>query len=140
MIPQSKLVLHFEGCHANSDSGGQQEGGRLHPVGLPWPSLLGFLRLVTNPRVFARPETLERAWRMVASWLDNPNVWIPVPTERHQDMIRPLLPATAGRPNLVPDAHLAALALEYGLTLCSADSDFARFPGLRWQNPLESGD
>ena len=108
-------------------------GGR---VGLPWPSLLGFLRLVTNPRVFARPEPLDRAWRAVVSWLDNPNVWIPVPTDRHRDILTPLLSAAAGRPNLVPDAHLAALAIEHGLTLCSADGDFARFPGLRWQNPL----
>jgi hypothetical protein len=108
-------------------------GGR---VGLPWPSLLGFLRLVTNPRVFLRPETLEMAWRTAGSWLDNANVWIPVPTERHRELVTRLLPATAGRPNLVPDAHLAALALEHGLTLCSADGDFARFPGLRWQNPL----
>jgi len=108
-------------------------GGR---VGMPWPSLLGFLRLVTNPRVFSRPEPLDRAWRMVAGWLDNPNVWIPVPTDRHLEALHRLLPATAGRPNLVPDAHLAALAIEHGLTLCSADGDFARFPGLRWQNPL----
>jgi hypothetical protein len=108
-------------------------GGR---VGLPWPSLLGFLRLVTNPRVFTRPETLEMAWRTAGSWLDNTNVWIPVPAERHRELVTRLLPATAGRPNLIPDAHLAALAIEHGLTLCSADGDFARFPGLRWQNPL----
>jgi uncharacterized protein len=110
-------------------------GGR---IGMPWPSLLGFLRLVTNPRVFNRPEPLNRAWQVILSWLDNPNVWIPVPTENHRDAIAPLLPATAGRPNLVPDAHLAGLAIEYGLTLCSADGDFARFPGLRWKNPLIS--
>jgi uncharacterized protein len=109
-------------------------GGR---VGLPWPCLLGFLRLVTNPRVFTRPETLDRAWRAVACWLDNPNVWVPVPTEHHRDVLTPLLSAAAGRPNLIPDAHLAALAIEHGLTLCSADGDFARFPGLRWQNPLQ---
>ncbi len=108
-------------------------GGR---VGLPWPSLLGFLRLVTNPRVFARPEPLDRAWRTIGSWLENSSVWIPVPTERHRDALSPLLSAAAGRPNLVPDAHLAALAIEHGVTLCSADGDFARFPGLRWQNPL----
>jgi uncharacterized protein len=108
-------------------------GGR---VGLPWPSLLGFLRLVTNPRVFARPEPLEQAWRTALRWLDNPNVWIPVPTERHREMVGPLLAAATGRPNLVPDAHLAALAIEHGLELCSADGDFARFPGLRWRNPL----
>jgi toxin-antitoxin system PIN domain toxin len=108
-------------------------GGR---VGLPWPSLLGFLRLVTNPRVFARPEPLNQAWGTVAGWLANSNVWIPVPTDRHQEALAPLLSFAAGRPNLIPDAHLAALAIEHGLTLCSSDGDFARFPGLRWQNPL----
>jgi toxin-antitoxin system PIN domain toxin len=108
-------------------------GGR---VGLPWPSLMSFLRLVTNPRIFTRPEPLDRAWRVVVGWVDNPNVWIPVPTERHRQVLAPLLAAAAGRPNLLPDAHLAALAIEHGLMLCSADGDFARFPGLRWQNPL----
>ncbi|MBI5394241.1 MAG: type II toxin-antitoxin system VapC family toxin [Verrucomicrobia bacterium] len=106
-------------------------------VGLPWPSLLGFLRLVTNPRVFNQPETLEDAWQWVGDWLDNPNVWIPQPTERHREVLASLLPATAGRPNLVPDAHLAAVAIEHGLTVCSADGDFGRFPGLRWVNPLQ---
>ncbi len=108
-------------------------GGR---VGLPWPSLLGFLRLVSNPRVFQRPEPLDRAWGIVGGWLECPNVWIPSPTERHRIVLGSLLPATVGRPNLVPDAHLAALAIEHGLTLCSSDGDFARFPGLRWNNPL----
>jgi hypothetical protein len=106
-------------------------------VGLPWPSLLGFLRLVINPRVFNEPETLEDAWQRVGDWLDNPNVWIPQPTERHREVLASLLPATAGRPNLVPDAHLAAVAIEHGLTLCSADGDFGRFPRLRWVNPLQ---
>jgi uncharacterized protein len=110
-------------------------GGR---IGMPWPSLLGFLRLVTNPRVFSRPEPLNQAWLAVLNWLNNSNVWIPGPTENHLNAIGPLLPATAGRPNLIPDAHLAALAIEHGLILYSADGDFARFPGLRWHNPLIS--
>jgi|SoiMethySBSTD1v2_1073268.scaffolds.fasta_scaffold668896_3 predicted nucleic acid-binding protein len=88
-------------------------------VGLPWPSLLAFLRLITNPRLFVRPLRLADAWAQVEEWLALPPVWIPMPTA-----------------NLVPDAHLAALALEHDLTLCSSDQDFARFPGLRWENPL----
>lgn len=106
------------------------------PVGLPWPSLLGFTRLVTNPRIFERPRTMEQAWRQIESWIDCPSVWIPLPTERHRELFGPLLTHTGGRSNLVPDAHLAALALEHGLILCSSDGDFARFPSLRWQNPL----
>jgi toxin-antitoxin system PIN domain toxin len=113
--------------------------GRLNepaPVGLPWPSVLGFVRLVTNPRIFERPNTIDQAWNQVEAWLDCPSVWIPLPTERHREVLSPLLPHTGGRSNLVPDAHLAALALEHGLILCSSDGDFARFPGLRWHNPL----
>jgi toxin-antitoxin system PIN domain toxin len=107
------------------------------PVGLPWPSLLGFLRLITNPRIFERPRTMTDAWAQVKSWLQCNPVWIPAPTENHGRMLEPLLPAIGSRSNLVPDAHLAALALEHGLILCSTDGDFARFPGLRWENPLQ---
>jgi uncharacterized protein len=105
-------------------------------VGLPWPSLLGFLRIVTNPRVFARPETMAAAWRQVAAWLDCTVAWIPLPTEQHRQTLAALLDGTDVRANLVPDAHLAALAVEHGLTLCSTDGDFARFRDLRWENPL----
>jgi toxin-antitoxin system PIN domain toxin len=106
------------------------------PVGLPWPSLLAFLRLVTNPRVFERPETVASAWERIESWLDCESVWIPLPTDRHRELLSPLLSHVGGRSNLVPDAHLAVLAIEHGLILCSTDGDFARFPGLRWENPL----
>ena len=105
-------------------------------VGLPWVSLLAFLRLVTNPRVFARPEPMVDAWRQVRAWLACEPAWIPQPTERHADLLDELLALPGVHANLVPDAHLAALALEHGLTLCSTDGDFARFPVLRWQNPL----
>jgi len=72
----------------------------------------------------------------VEEWLDCPPVWIPQPTERHREVLGSLLENQVGKANLVPDSHLAALAIEHGLTLCSLDGDFARFPGLRWQNPL----
>lgn len=106
------------------------------PVGLPWPSMLAFLRLVTNPRVFDRPEPIADAWRQVRLWLDCEVAWTPRPTERHAELLGQFLALPGLRVDLVPDAHLAALAMEHGLTLCSADGDFARFPGLRWQNPL----
>jgi hypothetical protein len=106
------------------------------PVGLPWPSLVGFLRIVTNPRVFEQPEPVTQAWRQVGAWLDAEVAWIPQPTERHRDVLGGLLTAAGVQANLVPDAHLAALAIEHGLLLCSTDGDFGRFPELRWQNPL----
>lgn len=105
-------------------------------VGLPWPSLLAFLRLVTNPRVFDRPEPLAGAWRQVEEWLALENVWIPAPTARHQEILARLLPEAEGDADLIPDADLAAVAIEHGLILCSADGDFSRFSGLRWENPL----
>jgi hypothetical protein len=105
-------------------------------VGLPWPSLLAFLRLVTNPRVFERPASTRAAWHQVEEWLDCEAVWVPAATERHRQVLGRLLTETPVRANLVPDAHLAALAIEHGLVLASTDGDFARFPGLRFENPL----
>jgi toxin-antitoxin system PIN domain toxin len=106
------------------------------PVGLPWASLLGYLRLVTNPRIVRPPVPMATAWQRVSAWLSAEPVWTPAPTERHADVLGQLLVAPGVHGNLVPDAHLAALAIEHGLTLCSSDSDFARFPGLRWLNPI----
>jgi len=76
------------------------------------------------------------AWQQVTTWLSAETAWTPAPTERHATVLGGLqaLPGLQG--NLVPDAHLAALAIEHGLTLCSTDGDFARFPGLSWRNPL----
>jgi uncharacterized protein len=111
----------------------------LAPVGLPWPSLLAFVRLVTNPRVFERPEPVAAAWGQVEAWLDCPTVWVPQPTDSHRATLGRLLLRQGVGANLVPDAHLAALAIEHGLVLCSTDGDFARFPGVRWENPLQSG-
>lgn len=105
-------------------------------VGMPWPSLLSFLRIVTNPRVFERPESMADARAQVAAWLDCETVWVPQPSERHAAVLDRFLTLPGMRGDLVPDAHLAALAVEHGLTLCSTDGDFARFAGLRWENPL----
>jgi toxin-antitoxin system PIN domain toxin len=106
------------------------------PVGLPWPSLLGFMRLTTNPRVFRNALTTTDAWRQVVDWLSAEPVWIPQPSDRHAEILGGLLARPGVHGNLVPDAHLAALAIEHGLILCSTDGDFARFPALRFQNPL----
>ncbi len=105
-------------------------------VGLPWPSLLAFLRLVTNPRVFERAEPIADAWAQVHAWLGCDPAWIPQPGEGHAGLLGELLAQARIQANLVPDAHLAVLAIEHGLILCSTDSDFARFPRLRWTNPL----
>lgn len=108
------------------------------PVGLPWPSLLAFLRIATNARAFRRPLTMAAAWGQVSTWLAAETVWTPEPTERHAAVLGDLLAQAGVHGNLVPDAHLAALAIEHGLTLCSTDGDFARFPGLAWLDPLSA--
>jgi toxin-antitoxin system PIN domain toxin len=105
-------------------------------VGIPWLSILAFLRLMTNIRIVNRPLPIADVWLVVAEWLAHPNVWIPQPTEQHSAILGELLTTARIQGNLVSDAHLAALAIEHGLMLCSADSDFARFPALRWMNPL----
>ena len=105
-------------------------------VGLPWASLLGFLRLTTNPRVLERPLRMASAWGQVTAWLANETVWVPAPTERHAEILAILLGQSGVHGNVVPDAHLAALAIEHGLTLCSADNDFRRFAKLKSHNPL----
>ncbi len=116
--------------------------GRLNDVeqvGLPWGALLAFVRLSCNPRVMTRPIALRDAVAVVRSWLALPVTWTPQPTERHAATLAALLePET--KADLLPDAHLAALAIEHGLTLCSTDRDFARFEGLRWVDPLRAGD
>ncbi len=108
-------------------------------VGLPWPSLLSFLRIVTNPRIFPRPEGIDCAWGQVKDWLGAGPAWIPQPTDRHVAVLEKLIADTGVHANLVPDAHLAALAIEHGLVLCSTDRDFSRFGDLRFENPLSTG-
>jgi len=105
-------------------------------VAIPWPSVLAYLRLTTNPRVTSRPLSPDQAWAHVEGWFRSPMVWAPVPTERHGEILGRLVTGLQLGANLIPDAHLAALATEHGLEVFSADADFARFPGLRWRNPL----
>lgn len=104
-------------------------------VGLPWASLSSFVRLVTNPRIFGAPAAIETAWTQVEEWLALPSVFTPEPAQRYPEILRALM-TEVGRSEHVPDAHLAALAIEYGLTLQTTDRDFARFSGLKWENPL----
>lgn len=101
-----------------------------------WIALLAFIRLVTNPRVFERPLAPAEAFDIVDVWLAQPCATIVHPTDRHPALLRQLLESLGTAGNLTTDAHLAALAIEHGAELCSSDSDFGRFPGLRWSDPL----
>ena len=105
-------------------------------VALSWPVLLAFLRLSTSSRVFRHPLSVVKALDCVDSWLLQPCTTIVHPTRRHSAVLRELLEPLGTGGNLTSDAHLAALAIEHGAELYSCDWDFARFPRLRWVNPL----
>lgn len=105
-------------------------------VGLPWPVILAFLRIATSARALPRPLTAEQALDVVGRWLAVPTVRPIAPGEDHWLLLRELLHATGTGGSLVTDAHLAAIAIAHGAELCSADTDFARFPRLKWTNPL----
>jgi len=105
-------------------------------VGLPWTVILAFLRLTTRAGVFQRPLAIGHAFDLVDAWLEQPAVMIVEPTAKHARTLRDLLAPLGTGGNLTSDAHLAAIAVEHGAELCSTDSDFARFRGLHWRNPL----
>jgi hypothetical protein len=105
-------------------------------VALAWAVLVGFIRLSTNPAVFSNPIAVETAIAFVEQWLAQPTCTVVEPTDRHVPVLRDLLGGLGTAGNLTSDAHLAALAIEHGATLCSCDVDFSRFPGLRWVDPL----
>ena len=106
-------------------------------IGLTWDTILAFLRVATAPRVFSNPFELDTAISIIDKWLALPNVVTVFPTQRHWQIFRQLLPQTRARASLFMDAHLAALAIEHGATLCTNDRDFARFPGLKVEFPIQ---
>lgn len=105
-------------------------------IGIPWASLLAFVRIATNARATANPLSPTEAWSFVEKWIDAPAVWIPQPTAAHRQVLGHLIVDLDLRANLVADAVLAALCVEHGLTIVSADSDFARFGAVEWVNPI----
>jgi uncharacterized protein len=105
-------------------------------IGLAWVTVLGFIRIMTNPRAMPNPMPVGNALEVARSWLDLPNVEVVDPGERHAEILFRLLREVGVAGNLTTDAHLAALAIDRQSRLASTDTDFARFPGLRWFNPL----
>lgn len=106
------------------------------PVGIPWAVSLGFVRLMTNPAVLVTPVAPGVAISFVRSWLDRAHVEVVNPGPRHLEILAHLFDAVGAGSNLTTDTHLAAIAIEYQGEVHSNDADFARFPGLRWRNPL----
>ena len=105
-------------------------------VAFAWLTLIGFVRLSTSPYSFSAPWPADRALDVVDGWLARSVVTVVQPTDRHVAVLRDLLAPLGTAGNLTSDAHLAALAIEHGATLCSHDNDFSRFAGLRWEDPL----
>ena len=107
-------------------------------VGLPWMSLLAYLRVATNPRLYAVPPSPADVLGVIDDWVERPAAWIPAPGPRHRAHLERQLQEGLASGKLVTDAHLAALAYEHALTVVTADRDFARFPSVRSLNPLAS--
>jgi hypothetical protein len=107
-------------------------------VGVAWAVVLAFLRVGTNPRIRRNAFSLQEAVALVAGWLERPNVTLLNPGERHWEILREMMTRGQARGPLVTDAHLAALAIEHGAALATTDRDFARFPGLKFFNPLDT--
>lgn len=103
---------------------------------LPWVCILGFIRVITNRRIFPDPFPPDEATGRVEEWLGLPHVQIVEPARGHFSQWKGLLSGLGTAGNLTTDAHLAAIAITRRLTLHTTDADFARFPGLKWKNPL----
>jgi toxin-antitoxin system PIN domain toxin len=99
-------------------------------------SLAAFVRIATHPRALREPLAPEEAWAYVDDWLDAPSAWVPQPGRGHREILGRLVTEHELRGNLVTDGVLAALCVEHGLQIVSADSDFARFTEIDWFNPF----
>ena len=140
IVPDVNLLVYAYNAdaplHAEAKAWWERALSEPTPVGLPWVSALGFVRLMTHARVLVSPLEPRTAVDHVREWLDRPNVEPLEPGPRHIRIFGDLLGALGVGGNLTTDAHLAALAIEHECELHSNDADFARFAGLRWRNPL----
>jgi toxin-antitoxin system PIN domain toxin len=141
ILPDVNVLVHAH----NADSGVHQAARRWwddclagsEGVGLAWAALLGFVRITTNRRIVARPLAVADVMERIDTWLALPHVHIAQPSDMHFARLRAELERVGVAGNLTTDAHLAVLAMERGYVLYSTDTDFARFAGLRWVNPVE---
>jgi toxin-antitoxin system PIN domain toxin len=139
ILPDINLIVYAYNqdapAHDQAKGWWQRCLSEVEPVGLAWVVVLGFVRLMSNRRVLIRPMPAAQAVEHCKSWLLRPNVRVLLPGPTHLDVFTSLVSAPIG-PNLVTDAHLAALAIEHGAVLHSNDADFGRFSGLNWHNPI----
>ncbi len=142
IVPDANLVLYAYDLsspqHDRSRAWWEQALSSPEAVGLSWQTISAFIRIGTNPRAFLHPLSGLDAVEIVTDWLAQPNARIITPTARHWDIFGRLIVEGQATGPLVMDAHLAALAIEHGATLCTHDADFARFKGLRVLDPLSA--
>jgi toxin-antitoxin system PIN domain toxin len=140
ILPDLNLVVYAHNRdaphHAASRAWWEGLLNQAEPVAVPWAVVLGFIRLMTHRAVLITPMTPAVAMTQVRAWFACSNVERLEPGPQHLDLLDRLLSAAGTAGNLTTDAHLAALAIEHQCELHSNDNDFARFPGLRWRNPL----
>ena len=140
ILPDLNLVVYAHNRDAPHHAGARAwwEGllNGTEPVAVPWVVVLGFVGLMTHRSVLVHPMAPAAALGHVRAWFAQPNVEHLEPGQQHVDLLDRLLSAVGTGGNLTTDAHLAALAIEHQCELHSNDNDFARFPGLRWRNPL----
>ena len=105
-------------------------------IGIPWIVILGFLRIMTNRKIFSTPLSEETAIELIDAWLQHPLITIPEPGANHWSLVKELILETGTAGNLTSDIHLAAIAIEHGAKLYTLDADFSRFRGLRWEKPF----
>jgi toxin-antitoxin system PIN domain toxin len=122
--------------HAGARAWLEKTLSSIEGVGLPWQAVSAFLRVMTNPKLPAERFDLEQAARIVDLWLERPNVQVLTPGVGYWPLFRRMVIEGRAAGPRVSDAEIAALTMEYGGVLHTADRDFARFPGLRWKNPL----
>ena len=106
-------------------------------LGLPLQTIAAFIRLTTDARIARHPLTPTEAVSVVHAWLGQPGVWVPETTARSASIFLDLVETESAHGRLVPDAQLAAMAIEHGVPVVSADTDFARFRTVTWINPLD---
>ena len=140
IVPDINILVHAYNSdsprHALARAWWEQTLARPRPVGMAWVTVLGFIRIMTHRGILGNPMTVVDVIRRVRAWLSHPRLQVLTPGEQHGEILFRLLEQLGTAANLTTDAHLAALAIEYQAELASTDTDFARFPGLRWFNPL----
>ena len=140
ILPDINVLIHAHNtgssCHGAARTWWDSALGGTEGIGLAWVTILGFLRITTHRGILGNPMTPADACSRIEEWLTLPHVHIPVPAEGHFSRMRANLEKLGTAGNLTTDAHLATIAMERGYTLFSTDADFARFPGLKWRNPV----